>query len=406
MDINTLKNELSYYFEDYTIECLDNGKNKLKADGNRYSTYIADIKDEYLFLCKDNPTVVIKEIPDNKTQLYSKLSTVWNPYLETIYDVIVINNAPVSINEFAEAPKTFTNWNKRSITLEQFVLGENGITFPKLSEKEALVFLYQMCEGLNTLHKMGFHHGDITPRNILLTDKIIDQPLLESIDGIHKNVSVKIIDFDISTANKFANDPITSIMGTDLYAAPDIMDFSKPRDERIDIYSLGCILGFMLTGKSPKIEHIKNQVSEKCWYLIRKCTDTYDHRIKNVKQLQQEILKILNVQSTAMVKFFSLVPGLRNGSILKAFAASVYYGGFSIVLGSIITPEQLSLSAIMVTANILKIMVLFDCLGIFNRKLGSVRFFIKHRFLLWFIRIFIAVILELSVLLCFYFWDF
>lgn len=150
------------------------------------------------------------------------------------------------------------------------------------------------------------------------------------------------------------------------------------------------------------INTLKNELSYYFEDYTIECLDNGKNKLK----ADGNRYSTYNVQSTAMVKFFSLVPGLRNGSILKAFAASVYYGGFSIVLGSIITPEQLSLSAIMVTANILKIMVLFDCLGIFNRKLGSVRFFIKHRFLLWFIRIFIAVILELSVLLCFYFWDF
>ena len=140
MNANYLINELSEYFEDYTIECLDNGKNKLKADGNRYNTYIADIKEEYLPLCKENPTVVIKEIAADKAQIYSMLSDVCNPYLEKIYDVIDLNGTIVSINEFVETPKILNNWDKRSITLEQFILGENNITYPKLSEKEALIF--------------------------------------------------------------------------------------------------------------------------------------------------------------------------------------------------------------------------------------------------------------------------
>ena len=397
MQTNKLINELSEYFEDYTIECLNDGKNKLKSDGNRYSTYIADIKDEYLTYCKDNPTVVIKEIAADKARIYSMLSDIYNPYLETIYDVIALNDTIVSINEFVETPKILSNWDKRSITLEQFVLGENNITYPRLSEKEALIFLYQMCEGLSSLHKLGFHHGDITPKNILLTDSIVVNPLFDFIDGIHRKISVKIIDFDISTANKYENEPLTSIMGTDLYAAPDIMDFSKPRDQRIDIYSLGCILGFMLTGKSPKKENIRSQVSEKCWYLIKRCTDTYDHRIKSVKQLQNEILKLLNVSSSAMMKWLSYVPGFRSGNVINAAIASAYYGTFIVIIGTFINPKQLLLYSFIVITNILKILIFFDCFGIFSRKFDTVQFFIKHRLILPFIRIFITLILELIV---------
>ncbi len=398
MNANYLINELSEYFEDYTIECLDNGKNKLKADGNRYNTYIADIKEEYLPLCKENPTVVIKEIAADKAQIYSMLSDVCNPYLEKIYDVIDLNGTIVSINEFVETPKILNNWDKRSITLEQFILGENNITYPKLSEKEALIFLYQMCEGLSSLHKLGFHHGDITPKNILLTDKIIKDPLFDYIDGIHNNISVKIIDFDISSVNKFENDPITSIMGTDLYAAPDIMDFSKPRDQRIDIYSLGCILGFMLTGKSPKKESIRSQVSDKCWYLIKQCTDTYDYRIKNVNKLQQEILKILNVSSLCRLKFLSHIPGYRSGNIFKEIIASIYYGWNIVFLNWLIFSPDIKLGLVIAVLDFLKIVIFFDSFGVIKKKNNASAFFMKHRFILDIIKFLTVGFLEYCVI--------
>lgn len=398
MYANNFKDELSEYFEDYTIECLTDGKNKLKADGNRYNTYIADIKEEYLPLCRENPTVVIKEIPADKAQIYSMLSNVCNPYLEKIYDVTTINNTIISINEFAETPKALSSWDKRSITLEDYVLGENGTAFPKLTEKEALIFLYQMCEGLSSLHKLGFHHGDITPKNILLTDKIIKDPLFDYIDGVHNEISVKIIDFDISTVNKFENDPITSIMGTDLYAAPDIMDFSKPRDQRIDIYSLGCILGFMLTGESPKKENIRSQISDNCWYLIKKCTDTYDYRIKNVKKLQQEILKILNVSSLCRVKFLSSIPGYRSGNIFKETIASLYYGWNVVFLCERIFSPDIRLGIVLAILDIIKIIIFFDSFGVIKKLNNTSAFFMKHRFILNVIKILVAGFLEYCVL--------
>ena len=39
-----------------------------------------------------------------------------------------------------------------------------------LSEKEALIFLLQLCEALENISELSLVHGDVSPQNILLTD--------------------------------------------------------------------------------------------------------------------------------------------------------------------------------------------------------------------------------------------
>lgn len=325
MNLEEITAYLGDYFEPYMVDYLSNGRNKQKSDGNYYNTFVADIKEDYLDLCPDSPTVIIKEIGERESKIYSQLVNEYNPYLETIFGVTKLGDRFVSFNEFIKTPEVLNHWHKTSINLEDYVSGSIANVFPRLTEKEALVFLYQMCEGLSTLHDMGIFHGDITPRNILLADRVVPDFTFNKIEGIHRNVSIKIIDFDVSKKNKKEYEPVTSIMGTDLYVAPEILDFSKPRDMRVDIYSLGCLLGFMLTGDSPKEKDISGKISKKCWRLIKKCTESYDFRIKNVKTLKREILKILRLSDNIFINFLYHIPGYRSCNIIKSTVATVIY---------------------------------------------------------------------------------
>jgi len=107
-------------------------------------------------------------------------------------------------------------------TLEQ-VVAERG----RLQQSEAVNLAQQICEAVQELHRLGVLHRDLTPANIIVAD-----------DGAH------IIDLGIArpltdTANRNRD---TTALGTYGFA---------PTDVRSDIYSLGRILGFMLTGVYP-----------------------------------------------------------------------------------------------------------------------------------------------------------
>lgn len=95
----------------------------------------------------------------------------------------------------------------RSLTLEDFIL-----KMRTLSEKEALIFLLQLCEALENISELSLVHGDVSPQNILLTDVLPlnsqkQQPTSstgKSITELCRNVAVKLIDFDIAREEKGA----------------------------------------------------------------------------------------------------------------------------------------------------------------------------------------------------------
>jgi predicted Ser/Thr protein kinase len=109
----------------------------------------------------------------------------------------------------------------------------------KLSAREALQIVPQICEALQFAHDEGIVHRDIKPENILLD----------------KKGRVKIADFGI--AKILSGRPDVAItetggsIGTPHYMAPEQMEKPTTVDHRADIFSLGVVFYEMLTGELP-----------------------------------------------------------------------------------------------------------------------------------------------------------
>ncbi|HEY9786578.1 MAG TPA: protein kinase, partial [Candidatus Obscuribacterales bacterium] len=108
----------------------------------------------------------------------------------------------------------------------------------------AIAVLIQVCQALKHAHDRGVIHRDLKPGNILLQ---------KASDGTDV---VKIVDFGIAKVNiddsdSFQNFTRTGeILGSPLYMSPEQCTGQK-LDRRTDIYSLGCVLYAMLTGRPP-----------------------------------------------------------------------------------------------------------------------------------------------------------
>ena len=88
-----------------------------------------------------------------------------------------------------------------------------------------------MLDALKYLAQMGVMHRDIKLENILFKNK-------ESIDII-------IIDFNLSEYVDNEEYMLKSC-GTGMYVAPEIFNV-KDYDEKVDIFSAGCLLYILLT---------------------------------------------------------------------------------------------------------------------------------------------------------------
>jgi hypothetical protein len=113
-----------------------------------------------------------------------------------------------------------------------------------LAIAQALSCVGQIARGLEHAHAAGVIHRDIKPANLLLgTDgvvKILDMGLARLSDKESPRAAPQ------RDLTKLGN-----IVGTSHYMAPEQAAGTNRIDKRVDIYSLGCTLYFLLTGKPP-----------------------------------------------------------------------------------------------------------------------------------------------------------
>ncbi len=126
-------------------------------------------------------------------------------------------------------------------TLQEYVLGNyNG---PKFENEKEIV--RQVTKGLAHLHELGITHRDIKPANILIFIPASD-------NGSESNPLMKLADFGISKVlgagkEDFTNTNTTNPTGTRGWMAPEVYEL-KRFDFKVDIWALGLIFGFTLSG--------------------------------------------------------------------------------------------------------------------------------------------------------------
>ena len=95
----------------------------------------------------------------------------------------------------------------------------------------------QIATGLDAAHQKGLVHRDIKPSNILIEQE-------------NDNL-VKITDFGLARdINNISSTQWGLIVGTPMYMAPEQAEGDQI-DQRSDLFSLGSVLYFMLTGRTP-----------------------------------------------------------------------------------------------------------------------------------------------------------
>jgi serine/threonine-protein kinase len=125
----------------------------------------------------------------------------------------------------------------------------DGLDLKRLIERygpvpaaRALHILHQACHSLHDAHQAGMVHRDIKPANIFTCRQGQDFDF------------VKVLDFGLVAASAeadFARTQLTRdgvVSGTPAFMAPEQAVGDRAVDPRVDIYSLGCVGYWLLTG--------------------------------------------------------------------------------------------------------------------------------------------------------------
>ncbi|MBQ1492122.1 MAG: serine/threonine protein kinase, partial [Blautia sp.] len=161
------------------------------------------------------------------------------------------------------------------MTLEDIC--ESGYRRAGIPEQKSMDYLIRLCEQVQYIHSLHppIIHRDIKPQNIIV----------DAMGECH------LIDFGISRLpqknQKNASD--THILGTRITASPEQFGF-RQTDERSDIYSLGAVLFFCLTGEYD-LTHLEEVKNPELLRIIQKAT-MFDpgQRYQSAKEMERDLL--------------------------------------------------------------------------------------------------------------------
>lgn len=108
-----------------------------------------------------------------------------------------------------------------------------------LSDDHVQFLVYQILRGLKYIHSAGIIHRDLKPSNL----------------AVNEDCELKILDFGLARSTELE---MTGYVATRWYRAPEIMLNWMHYNQTVDIWSVGCIMAELLTGKTlfPGTDHI------------------------------------------------------------------------------------------------------------------------------------------------------
>jgi len=115
----------------------------------------------------------------------------------------------------------------------------NIVKTQKLSDDHVQFLVYQILRGMKYVHSAGIIHRDLKPSNI----------------AVNEDCELRILDFGLARPSE---NEMTGYVATRWYRAPEIMLNWMHYNLTVDIWSVGCIMAEMLTGKTlfPGTDHI------------------------------------------------------------------------------------------------------------------------------------------------------
>ena len=263
----------------------------------------------------DFSPVILKEMDEKRANIYMALSGTWNPHVADVYSVLRLENS--FITQGASKKQMYL-----AITECICNKAENGLdmtltnyikTYGVFDELSALKLCIQICDGLRDIHRLGYIHKDLKPDNIMVCDTPDKSglPLL------------KIIDFGVSDIAE--NIQETTIIKTHIEDAGT--EGYNPHDTKItsrwDVYSIGCILNFILTGHTPDMDSYKKSTA--IHNIIEHATDDFSLRYSSVTELSKVLSHEAGISLWDRLPLLRSIPGYRSHTLWKSLIATSYY---------------------------------------------------------------------------------
>lgn len=319
----------------------------------------------------DFSPVILKEMDEKRANIYMALSGTWNPHVADVYSVLRLENSFITQGDskkqmYLAITECICNKaeNGLDMTLTNYIK-----TYGVFDELSALKLCIQICDGLRDIHRLGYIHKDLKPDNIMVCDTPDKSglPLL------------KIIDFGVSDIAE--NIQETTIIKTHIEDAGT--EGYNPHDKKItsrwDVYSIGCILNFILTGHTPDMDSYKKSTA--IHNIIERATDDFSLRYSSVTELSKVLSHEAGISLWDRLPLLRSIPGYRSHTLWKSFIATSYYLLLIYLLGDAFISRPAFLLIVIPLWFFLPMLTVFDTFRIIPR-INFLRKFRKNPYFL------------------------
>jgi eukaryotic-like serine/threonine-protein kinase len=182
--------------------------------------------------------------PDLKQRMEREakaISSLNHPHICTLHDVGSQDGIDFLVMEYLEGETLADRLHRGALPLE-----------------EALKIAREIAEALDKAHKRGIVHRDLKPANIMLTKngpKLMDFGLAKPSPGVSSGSAASALTPSTPTMSvavlTASASPLTqkgTVLGTFQYMAPEVLQGAEA-DARSDIFSFGCVVYEILTGR-------------------------------------------------------------------------------------------------------------------------------------------------------------
>jgi len=284
-----------------TNEILTKFNEKLNSTGykivnidNTYQLIDADLDLEYIdeggfatvYLIKST-NIVLKKLKQHHHRDEGILSRFKREYdmMKELADIDGI----LQVYDFNEVDYSYT-MEKGDDTLTEIINGEFGI----LPEDKKISIIKNILEIMTEVHQRRQIHRDISPNNILFVNnnlKISDFGLGKNLSAVHSHQTIH-----------------TARVGHYYYTAPEQFKKLKNTDERADVFSLGRLMNFIMTGEPLDNNHFLRGIVQKATVHNR------DLRYSNAGELLSNFNNALKKQNNGEKEL--ILKKIESGSII------------------------------------------------------------------------------------------